>query len=147
MNIRLATVEDVETLFEIRCSVVENHMSREELAEMGITPEAVREMVLSGDYVVPVVEVDGRGVGFAMGEVPEGFVFAVFVRPAHEGQGVGRALLRVVEEEFARRGVSEAWLATGAEESLRARGFYRHQGWTDAGVLEDGQMRMTKRLG
>jgi len=121
-------------------------MSREELAEMGITLETVREMILSGDYVVPVAEVDGRCVGFAMGEVPESYVFAVFVRPSDEGRGVGRALLRVVEEEFARRGVDEAWLATGTEESLRALGFYRHHGWVDAGVMEDGQLRMRKRL-
>ena len=36
MKLRTATKEDVETLFDIRCSVVENHQSREELATLGM---------------------------------------------------------------------------------------------------------------
>ena len=38
MNIRVAECSDIDTLFEIRTSVVENHQSREEIAELGITP-------------------------------------------------------------------------------------------------------------
>ena len=38
MRIRLATTADVETLFELRTSVRENHQSREELAAIGVTP-------------------------------------------------------------------------------------------------------------
>ena len=45
MNIRLALLEDIDTLFEIRTSVIENHQSREEIAELGITPESVAEML------------------------------------------------------------------------------------------------------
>ncbi len=37
MNIREAQIEDIETLFNIRTSVIENHQSREELVTLGIT--------------------------------------------------------------------------------------------------------------
>ena len=45
MNIRLAESKDIETLFEIRTSVIENYQSREEIAKLGITPESVAEML------------------------------------------------------------------------------------------------------
>lgn len=41
INIRVAQRDDIDTLFEIRTSVVENYQSREEIAELGITPESV----------------------------------------------------------------------------------------------------------
>ncbi len=36
--VRVATVGDIEVLFEIRTSVVQNHLSREQMTELGITP-------------------------------------------------------------------------------------------------------------
>lgn len=45
MQIRVAQLEDIETLFEIRTSVKENHQSREEIAALGITPATVAEML------------------------------------------------------------------------------------------------------
>jgi hypothetical protein len=38
MHIRVAQRDDIETLFDIRTSVVENHQSREEIAALGIRP-------------------------------------------------------------------------------------------------------------
>jgi len=57
MNIREAQLEDIETLFNIRTSVIENHQSREELATLGITPETVAEM-LQTDCRAWIAEID-----------------------------------------------------------------------------------------
>lgn len=146
MTLRDANVEDVEDLFDIRCSVTENHQSREELASLGITVESVKEMVASGDYVTTITEVDGQAVGFSMAQISEGYVFACFVRAECHGQGVGGALMKAAEEGLRRAGVKEAWLSTGEEERFRAPGFYRYLGWVDSGYLDDGQIRFTKRL-
>lgn len=146
MTLRDARVDDVEALFDIRCSVTENHQSRDELAGLGITVESVGEMVASGDYVTTIAEIGGQPVGFSMAQISEGYVFACFVRPGCHGQGVGGALMKAAEEGLRRAGVKEAWLSTGEEERFRAPGFYRHLGWVDNGHLEDGQIRFTKRL-
>jgi hypothetical protein len=45
MKIRIAQQDDIETLFEIRTSVIENYQSRQEIAQLGITPESVAQML------------------------------------------------------------------------------------------------------
>lgn len=146
MNLRPASVSDVESLFDIRCSVIENHQSRDELATLGITTETVKEMIASGDYVTVIAEVDQQPVGFTMAQISESYIFACFVRPDFEKQGIGRALMKAVEEGLRAAGVTQVWLSTGSAQSLRAIGFYRHLGWTDRGHLEDGQIKFIKQL-
>jgi GNAT superfamily N-acetyltransferase len=146
MTLRPAWVHDVETLFDIRCSVRENHQSREELDGLGVTVESVGRMIASGDYVSTIAEVDGRPAGFTMAQISQGYVFACFVRPEFEGRGLGRALMEAAEDDLRRAGVKQAWLSTGSGPHLRAAGFYRHLGWKDDGFLADGQIRFTKEL-
>ena len=146
MNLRSASASDAEMLFCIRCSVTENHQSREELASLGITGESVKEMIVSGDYVTTIADKDERPVGFTMAQISEGYVFACFVRPEFEGQGIGHALMDAAEEGLRKAGVKQAWLSTGPGQDLRAIGFYRYLGWADNGYLEDGQIRFAKTL-
>lgn len=148
MNFRVRAVEvsDVDDLFGIRCSVVENHQSREELAQLGITPKTVAEMIGSGDFVSFLAEQDKRPVGFTMANITEGYVFACFMLPSHEKQGIGRVLMERTEQGLASRGVRKAWLSTGPGENLRAVGFYRRLGWKQNGFLDDGQMRFEKEV-
>lgn len=147
IRIRPANRGDVEVLFDIRCSVRENHQSREELAAMGITPDAVAAMLESGDYAAPLALIGSRPVGFAMGNMAEGYVFACFVRPGEEGRGVGRRLLQAVEDAFRCRGVKQAWLSTEAIAHQRSVGFYEHLGWVRTGLMEDGRhWKFTKAL-
>ncbi|MEM6988112.1 MAG: GNAT family N-acetyltransferase [Pseudomonadota bacterium] len=138
--------EDSEALFTIRCSVKENHQSREELNAIGVTVDSVRDMIESGNFVTRVAEVEGVPVGFTMAEISDGYFFACFVRPGAEGQGIGKALMMQTEAELISAGVTEAWLSTGPGEALRAVGFYEHLGWERSGVLDDGQIRFTKHL-
>jgi GNAT superfamily N-acetyltransferase len=142
--IRDALPADVETLFEIRTSVRENHQSREELATIGVTPESVAEM-LSSDSHAWVAEVDGAPAAFSMARAAERTVFAMFVRPEFEGRGLGRALMERAEDWLFRTGAEEIWLTTGSDPSIRANGFYRRLGWLQAGTTEDGQLRYIKR--
>lgn len=146
MQLRPARPEDVEAIFAVRCAVKENHMSREELAELDITSASVTEMITGGDFIVPVAVVEGQIVGFAMAQVSEGYLFALFIHPDYEDKGLGRTLMEVVEFEFAKHGVREAWLATGSEPGIRAPGFYRHLGWVECGVMDDGQLKFRKAL-
>lgn len=146
VQIRHATDADVSDIFSVRCAVKENHMSLEELAELDITQDSVTEMIEGGDYIVPVAVVDGLIVGFAMAQVSEGYLFALFVLPDYEEKGIGRAIMEVVESGLAEQGVREAWLATGSEPGIRAPGFYRHLGWVGCGAMDDGQLKFRKSI-
>lgn len=146
MKLRPIVETDAELLFDIRCSVAENHQSREELAELDITVESVRAMICSGDYVGYLAELDGCEAGFALANIPQGYVLACFVRPSCENRGVGRAVLERTELALREAGVRAVWLSTGSVDGLRAIGFYERLGWRRNGVLEDGQIRFEKKL-
>ena len=146
MKLRPALANDAETLFEIRCSVVENYQSREELASLGITIQSVKEMIEGRDYITTIAEEDGQPVGFSMAQISEGYVFACFVKPEFEGNGYGRALMDAAEEGLRRGGVQKAWLSTGPESEFRAAEFYLHLGWYKDGCLDDGQVVFRKTL-
>lgn len=146
MLLRPATPDDAETFFTIRCAVRENHYSREELAALGITPERVAEMLRSGDYISTIAEMDGRPVGITMAQLSAGFIEECFVLPEYEGRGVGRAVMAAAEQGLRAAGVTQAWLSTGPTPDIRAMGFYRHLGWKEDGLLEDGQVRFIKEL-
>ena len=45
MQITLATPDDIETLFDIRTSVGQNHQSREDLAALAVTADRLAEML------------------------------------------------------------------------------------------------------
>ncbi|MGD1857701.1 MAG: GNAT family N-acetyltransferase [Leptolyngbyaceae cyanobacterium] len=145
MNIRTAQQSDIDRLFEIRTSVVENHQSREEIAELGITPESVRNM-LETDCCAWVAELDHQTVGFSIANATEKAIFGIFVLPAFERRGVGRALMQAAESWLWSKDIEEIWLVTGNDPSLRAYGFYQYLGWIPVGVEPDGDFRGEMRF-
>lgn len=149
MSIRVAQQGDIETLFEIRTSVVENHQSREEIAELGITPESVAKM-LETDCCAWVAEIGGQPIGFSMANATEKTIVGIFIRPFFDGRGAGRALMESAETWLYSQGVDEIWLLTGNDSNLRAYGFYLHLNWIPVGVEPDGdfrgEMKFVKRL-
>ena len=51
--IRVATPDDIESIFDIRTAVVQNHLSREQMAELGITPQVVADSMRAVCVAVP----------------------------------------------------------------------------------------------
>jgi GNAT superfamily N-acetyltransferase len=144
MNIREAQLEDIETLFNIRTSVIENHESREELATFGITPETIANM-LQTDCRAWIAEIEQRPIAFSMANATEKTIFAMFVLPSFEGRGAGRALMQQAEQWLWSQGVEELWLLTGNNPNLRAYGFYLHLGWTPTDIQSDRQIKFIKK--
>ena len=144
MKIREAKIEDIETLFNIRTSVVENYQSREELAALGITPETITQM-LQTDCRAWIAEIDEQPIAFSMANATEETIFAMFVLPSFEGCGAGRALMQQAEQWLWSQGVEEIWLLTGNNPTLRAYGFYLHLGWTPSEFQPDEQMKFVKK--
>ena len=149
MNIRIAQRQDIETLFEIRTSVIENHQSREDIAELGITPASIAEM-LETDCCAWIAELDGEDIGFSIANQTEKNIFGMFVRPSFEGRGAGRQLMQAAEDWLWSSNINEISLVTGNNPNLRAYGFYLHLGWTPIAVEQygdfAGEMKFIKRL-
>lgn len=74
-----------------------------------------------------VAEIDGAVAAFCYADKNDGSIWALFVAPGHEGQGLAKTLLRLAVDWIFRLGHALARLDTGAD--TRADRFYRMQGW------------------
>src|SRR5437868_15157008 len=90
MHLRIAVPADVPSMFDVRTSVLENHMPVEALTRVGITADTITAM-LAGDSRAWVAEENEKIVDFSIADASEATVFAIFVQPADEGNGLGRA--------------------------------------------------------
>ena len=140
-DIRPALLSDIPAIFRVRTSVRENHLSIEKLTQMGITENAVAEMIAASSCAWVAV-VDHQVVGFSMIDIDDASLFAAFVLPAFEGRGLGKKLVSAAEAELFRRH-GEIWLETGRD--TRAAGFYRSLGWGNEQDIGNVDIRLTKR--
>ncbi|USW03406.1 GNAT family N-acetyltransferase [Pseudomonas pergaminensis] len=140
--IRTATQDDVNTLFAIRTSVVQNHLSVEQMADLGITPQALADSIRAAPCVW-IAEVDGQPAGFSMVDLAGGEVFAMFVLPTHENLGLGRQLMAVAEAALFEHH-ERLFLITDGRDGIRANGFYQRLGWAVVGQVEGGDVRYEK---
>jgi GNAT superfamily N-acetyltransferase len=145
VEVRPAGPDDVDLLFDIRTGVRENHQSRAELAREDITPATLRAQLRGGE-VAFVAWVDGVAAGFSWPVPATCFLWALFVRPAYEGRGLGRLLLARAEAHLVSHGCTQAWLQTSAEPGLRAHGFYWRMGWEEVGPVTAHEVRLVKTL-
>jgi len=133
MNFREITEQDLPAVFEVRVATREHAYSMDELAELGITPESVAEM-MKKDHWGYLCEMDERIVGFAMGDRSTGEMWVIAILPDYEGLGIGGKLILLVENWLKDQGCKKLWLTTGSDPGMRAFGFYLHQNWKKAEV-------------
>lgn len=78
-------------------------------------------------------------VGFAIVDLEKCNVWALFVEPGHEGQGIGRTLLSLLTSYSFTNGCSRLWL--GTQPDSRAKTFYMKAGWRPCGLTPNGDIR------
>jgi GNAT superfamily N-acetyltransferase len=88
---REATAADMPGIARVRTSVRENLLTMEQLRERGITNESVAASFL-GNSKGWVAERNGEIVAFAIADRASASLFALFVLPSCERQGVGSHL-------------------------------------------------------
>ena len=142
MLIRVATPDDIDTLFAIRTSVVQNHLSREQMTALGITPQVLADSIRAASCVW-IAEVEGRPAAFSMVDRAAGEVFAMFVLPGYEGQGLGRRLMAVAEAALFEQH-ERLFLITDGRDEIRANGFYQRLGWSMVARVEGDDVRYEK---
>jgi len=131
LTIRTAHADDVASMHAIRLAVRENRLS----SPARVTEADYCARLLRGDGAW-VAERAGEVVGFAMLDPPSRSVWALFVSPEAERQGVGRALQAVMlEAAFA------VWprVSLSTSPGTRAASFYTVSGWIPSGTLQNGE--------
>ena len=127
--IRQGQIADLPAITRIRTSVTENHLSIEQMAEIGITHDSVAAEMAEGSLACWVALEEGEVVGFSLADRRDGSVFGLFMDAAHEGKGHGSALLAACEAWLRQQGHAKARLTTGRD--TRALGFYLRRGWQE----------------
>jgi GNAT superfamily N-acetyltransferase len=120
---------------------------RADVPAMQVVRHLVKENVLSDPALVPdsdcikYIEQRGKGwvcfdgarlVGFAIADIEGNSIWALFVDPEYEGQGIGKELHRMMMDWYFEQTRDTVWLSTAYD--TRAEQFYKMQGWTDAGA-------------
>ena len=117
----------------VRAFVKENR-----LTSTVISDEDVRTAIEDTGYGW-VMEADGIVVGFAIGNVRTGNIWALFVHPDYEGRGHGRRLHDTMVRRLFDMGLERLWLTT--EPDTRAQRFYEAAGWQLTGTTAEGESR------
>jgi GNAT superfamily N-acetyltransferase len=131
--LRRATAQDIDRLMALRNGVAENRLS-----DPGSVLRSDYEWFV-GQGRVWVWEEGGLLSGFSAGDERDGTIWALFVDASQHGRGIGRALLAKACEDLRHDGFDRISLTTGA--GTRAERLYRHLGWTENGVTDDGDLR------
>lgn len=76
--------------------------------------------------------------GFAAGDPRDGTIWALFIDPSHERQGIGKALFAHTCEDMKNSGHDKLTLYTA--QGTRAERFYRAAGWREVGITADGDI-------
>ena len=140
MNFRVATVNDIPQMMIIRFSVKENVLSNPALVT-----EKDCEEYLTKRGKGWVCEIDSTVVGFAIVDMIENNVWALFIQPGFDKKGVGRKLQEEMVNWYFAQTTKTLWLGTAP--GTRAENFYRKSGWKEAGMHGKGEIKFEMTSG
>lgn len=132
--IREAMPGDIAQIQAVRHSVKENVLS---------APEKVTDQHVH-DYITRrgkgwVCLAEGQIIGFAIADLQDHNVWALFIDPRYEGRGIGGRLHRAMLDWYFSQTTETLWLTTDPD--TRAEQFYRDRGWEDKGLDGHGERR------
>jgi GNAT superfamily N-acetyltransferase len=127
MTIREAKIEDIKQIQIVRNAVKENTLSNPSL----VTDEDCQEFItIRGKGWV--CEVENKIVGFAIVDLKEHNIWALFLDPNYEKKGIGRQLHKTMMDWYFMQTREPVWL--GTDFNTRAENFYRTAGWREVGT-------------
>ena len=134
MIFREATIEDIPQIQIVRHTVKENVLSNPAL----VTDKDCEEH-LTARGKGWVCEVDNAIAGFSIADLKENNIWALFLRPEHEGKGIGKRLHQLMLEWYFDQTTKTVWLGTAP--NTRAENFYRRAGWKEVGTHGKGEIK------
>jgi GNAT superfamily N-acetyltransferase len=139
MIFREATLQDIDQIQIVRNSVKENTLS-----DPGLVTNKDCEEFMFERGKGWVCEIDHTIVGFAIADLKENNIWALFLDPNFEKKGIGRKLHQMMMDWYFSQTNEKVWLGTAF--NTRAEEFYRKAGWTEAGTNGSKEIKfeMTK---
>ena len=134
MTIPEAKITDIPGLHKVRISVRENPLTDPVL----ITASDYEEfLTLRGKGWL--CEADDQIVGFAIVDIKEKNIWALFIHPGYEEKGIGKKLHDQMMNWYFGQTNETIWLGTAPD--TRAEKFYRRAGWKETGIRPNGEIR------
>ena len=138
MIFREAKPDDIPQIQIVRNSVKENMLSYPNL----VTDQDCLEFITKRGKGW-VCENDGRIVGFAIADLIEENISALFLDPEFEGKGIGQKLQKMMLDWYFNQGKEYVWLGTSP--NTRADKFYRKSGWIENGKNGSNEIKFEMR--
>lgn len=134
MKIREASTADIQQIQIVRNSVKENTLSDPDLVT-----DADCEEFITVRGKGWVCEIDNEIVGFAIADLKEHNIWALFLHPDFERRGIGKQLHDTMLDWYFKQTTHSAWLGTSPK--TRAEVFYRKAGWKEIGIHGNGEIK------
>jgi GNAT superfamily N-acetyltransferase len=134
MTFREARIDDIEEIQKVRNAVKENVLS-----DPGLVTNSDCETFLTERGKGWVCEIDQKIVGFAIADLKENNIWALFMDPQFERRGIGRQLHKMMLDWYFSQTQKTVWLGTAF--NTRAEAFYRKAGWKEAGTNGPKEIR------
>lgn len=131
---REAKIEDINQIQIVRNSVKENTLSNPALVS---DKDCEEFLTIRGKGWV--CEVDNTIVGFSIVDLKENNIWALFVKPEFEKQGIGKELYTRMMDWYFDQTKTPVWLGTAP--NTRAEGFYEKLGWAKTGTVNKGETK------
>ena len=138
MTFREAQPGDIAQIQTVRNLVKENTLSNSAL----VSDKDVEEFLFMRGKGW-VCEIDKLVVGFAIVDLKEHNIWALFVHPDHDTKGIGKKLHSLMMRWYFTQTKETVWLGTAP--GTRAEKFYRMQGWKEVGVHGKGEIKFEMR--
>ncbi len=127
MIIREAKTDDIKQIQIVRNSVKENTLSDPNL----VTDKDCEDFITNRGKGW-VCEIDNQIVGFAIVDLKENNIWALFIDPNFERKGIGQILQKNMLDWYFKQTKENVWLGTAF--NTRAEKFYRKSGWKEVGT-------------
>ena len=127
MIYREAVNEDIPGIQLVRNAVQENRLS-----DPSLVPDEDVKDYINNRGKGWVCEIDGRIVGFSIVSVVDKNVWALFIQPGFDKQGIGKKLHELMMNWYFSQTSETIWLGTAP--GTRAEQFYHKAGWKAAGM-------------
>jgi len=134
MNIREAKIADIPQIQKVRNAVKENMLS-----DPALVSDNDCEVYITKKGRGWVCEVNDTIVGFSIADIEGNNIWALFVDPLFEKQGIGKLLHDTMMDWYFMQTDTTVWLSTSP--STRAESFYRKAGWKEKGLHDKDEIK------
>lgn len=134
MIFRTAEIKDIKQMQIVRHLVKENTLSNPALV-----PDKDVAYYISEKGKGWVCEAEGKILGFAIVDILEHSIWALFVDPEYAEKGIGKELHRLMILWYFEQ--TKETVVLGTEPNTRAEKFYQLQGWTKVGFYSNGEVK------